>query len=162
METLFTDVHGVQHHGTVPRGLIQPSVWEKQKLLAASAFPSGVAEMVTKTTQPFVSKIYDVADSTRATFFGNKVFLVGDALMPLRPNVGMSTQAAAYDCNMLERVVEGTITPLHWERDVMRWRRAQRRFAIFISAYGLRSKVVAAWEGFRWLLLLLLQRLGVR
>jgi hypothetical protein len=161
VESLFTDVNGVQHHGTVPRGLVRPDIWEKQKTLAASALPSGVAEMVTKTAQPFVTKIYDVA-STKALFFGNKLFLVGDALIPLRPNVGMSTQAAAHDCNMLERVIEGAITPPQWEKSVMKWRHAQRRFAIFASSYGLRSKFVAVWEGLNWLLLLLLQKIGIR
>jgi hypothetical protein len=48
-----------------------------------------------------VEKVYDVT-STKATFFDEKLFLVGEAQFNLRPNVGMSTTHAAYDCNELE------------------------------------------------------------
>ena len=59
--------------------------------------------MLEKTKSPFVTKVYDIS-STKASFYGGKVFLVGDALFTLRPNVGMGTTHAAYDCEMLEQV----------------------------------------------------------
>ncbi|KAL1612161.1 hypothetical protein SLS60_000385 [Paraconiothyrium brasiliense] len=160
-EKLFTDVNGKQHQGTLPRGLVRPENWEKQKSLASSVLPVGLAEVVSKTTRPFLTKIYDVT-SSRILFFDNKLYVVGDAAMSIRPNVGMSTQLAAYDCNMLERVVEGKITPSQWERAVLRYRYAQRRFGLTMAAYGLRSKFAAVWEGLKWLLLLLLQKVGIK
>jgi 2-polyprenyl-6-methoxyphenol hydroxylase-like FAD-dependent oxidoreductase len=158
---LFTDVNGKQHQGTLPRGLVRPENWEKQKLLAASVLPPGLVEVISKTTHPFLTKIYDVT-SSRILFFNNKLFVVGDAAMTIRPNVGMGAQLAAHDCNMLERVVEGKITPLQWEQAVLRYRHAQRRFGLTMAAYGLRSKLAAVWEGLKWLLLLLLQKVGIK
>ncbi|KAF1972676.1 hypothetical protein BU23DRAFT_568878 [Bimuria novae-zelandiae CBS 107.79] len=148
MERLFTDVDGKLHRGTVPRRLVRPENWEKQKAVAFSVLPQGLAEVVTKTAQPFIAKMYDVT-SPKGLFFDGKVFLVGDALMTIRPNVGMSTQSAAHDCNMLEQVIEGAISPRQWEKAVLRYRHRQRRFALFVSAFGLRSIFFAVGEGLR-------------
>ncbi|KAF2446603.1 FAD/NAD(P)-binding domain-containing protein [Karstenula rhodostoma CBS 690.94] len=161
IERLFTDVNGKQHQGTLPRGLVRPENWEKQKSLALSVLPPGLAEVVSKTTRPFLTRIYDVT-SSKIIFFNSKLFVVGDAAMSIRPNVGMSTQLAAYDCNMLERVIEGKITPSQWEKVFLRYKYAQRRFGLTVAAYGLRSKFTAVWEGLKWLLLLLLQKVGIK
>ncbi|KAF3035817.1 hypothetical protein E8E12_005542 [Didymella heteroderae] len=129
MTPLFTDRNGTSHHGTVPRGLVRPDLWEKQKDLARTLLPLGLAAIVSQSKAPFVTKVYDVA-STKASFFGGKVFLVGDAQTTLRPNVGMGTTHAANDCNELEKVIDGSATPEQWERAVLRWGAAQRRFAM--------------------------------
>jgi 2-polyprenyl-6-methoxyphenol hydroxylase-like FAD-dependent oxidoreductase len=59
---------------------------------------------------PFLTKVFD-ATCSQALFFSGKVFLIGDAQITLRPNIGMSTTHAANDCNELEKVLEGTTTP---------------------------------------------------
>lgn len=155
MKDLFTDVNGKQHQGTLPRGLVRPEIWEKQKAVATSMLPPGLAEVVTKTTRPFLTKIWDVT-SSRVLFFYGKLFVVGDAAMSIRPNAGMSTQLAAYDCNVLERVIEGELTPSQWEKEVLRYRYAQRRFGLTVAAYGLGMWYAAVWEALKWLSLLLL------
>jgi hypothetical protein len=160
MTDLFTDINGKLHHGTVPRTLVRPEIWEKQKLLAKEVLPEGLATIVQASTAPFVTKVYD-ATSTKTSFFGGKVFLVGDAQITLRPNIGMSTTHAAFDCNELEKVIEGTATPVQWERTVLRWGTAQQKFAMAISAYGLDGKLSAIWNGFCWLGLLIGQRVGI-
>lgn len=88
-----------------------------------------------------------------------KLFLVGDAQVTLRPNIGMSTTHAANDCNELEKVIEGTATSQQWERGVLRWGAAQRRFAMTINAYGLESKLSAVRNGVVWLGLLFGQQI---
>lgn len=160
MESIFTDVHGKRHQGTVPHGLLSPRIWEQQKDLAARTMPEELAKIVSSSSKPFVSKIYDVA-SPKAVFFGGKLFLVGDALTTIRPNAGLSTTHAAFNCNMLEKVVEGKLSPTKWEKAVLRFGAAQQRFGIVIASYGLDSKVVAIWNAIRWLLLLLGQKIGI-
>lgn len=160
MTELFTDRTGTSHHGTVPRGLVRPDLWDKQKALAQALLPPGLAAIVRQSRAPFVTKVYDVA-APQASFFRGKVFLVGDAQTTLRPNVGMGTTHAANDCNELEKVIRGTATPRQWETAVLRWAAAQRRFAVAISAYTLGTTLDVIWAGLCWLGLLLGQTVGV-
>ncbi|KAF3052059.1 hypothetical protein E8E11_006524 [Didymella keratinophila] len=115
MTTLFTDKNGALHHCTVPHGLVRPDIWEGQKNLAHSRLPPGLAAIVSSSKAPFVTKVYDVI-STKASFFGDKVFFVGDAQTTLRPNAGMGTTHATNDCNKLEKVIEENATPEQRER----------------------------------------------
>lgn len=155
---IFTDINGTKHVGTVPRGMIRPEVWEKQKSLASSTMPAELAHILQRTPKPMVTKIYDLA-SSKAVFFGGKLFLVGDAQYTIRPNAGQSTTHAAYDCNMLEQVIQKKLSPSQWEKAVLRYAAAQQRFGMAISAFGLDSKLIAIWNAIRWLLLLLGQKL---
>jgi hypothetical protein len=122
--------------------------------------PEGLAAIVRSTKTPFLTKIYD-ATSTKATFMDGKVFLVGDAQITLRPNIAMSSTHAAVDCNELEKVIKGVSTPEQWERAVLQWGAAQRRFAMTISAYGLSTWPSVIWNGMCWLGLLTGQKVGV-
>ncbi|PVH98332.1 hypothetical protein DM02DRAFT_596190 [Periconia macrospinosa] len=160
METIFTDVNGTEHQSTLPRGLLDSKVWEKQKALASSKMPQELTRLISSTSSPFVSKIYDVA-SPKAVFFGGKLFLVGDALTTIRANAGMSTSHAAFNCNKLEQVIKGKLSPKGWEKAVLRFGAAQQRFGMMVASFGLDSKLVAAWNAIWWLLLLLGQRIGL-
>jgi hypothetical protein len=99
--------------------------------------------------------------SPKALFFHGKLFVVGDVQITLRSNVGLSTTHAAFDCNELEKVVEGKITAEQWERAVLRWRKAQRRFAMAVSAYGLVSRWEMVWLAICWIGVLVGQRIGL-
>jgi 2-polyprenyl-6-methoxyphenol hydroxylase-like FAD-dependent oxidoreductase len=160
MKDIFTDIHEKEHAGTVPRGKLRPEVFEKLKALASTTMPPEYANILSSTPNPFVSKVYDVL-SPRAVFFDGKLFLVGDARITIRPNAGMSTTNAAHDCNKLEEVIQGKITPKHWEKAVLRYGAAQQGFAMVIAAFGLESKIVAVWRAIQWLLLLLRQKLRI-
>ncbi|KAF2106038.1 hypothetical protein BDV96DRAFT_607696 [Lophiotrema nucula] len=160
MNAIFTDMNGIRHHGTVPRGLLEPKVWEQQKSLASATMPTDLAQILHSTSAPFVCTIYDLL-SPRSVFFGGKVLLVGDALTTIRPNAGMSTTHAAYNCNELEKMIEGKQTPYQWEKAVLSFGAAQQRFAMVIASFGLDSKLVMVWYTIRWLLLLLGQKLGL-
>ncbi|KAF2705778.1 FAD/NAD(P)-binding domain-containing protein [Pleomassaria siparia CBS 279.74] len=157
---VMTDTNGITHSGTVPRGLVHPKVWENLKSIASSKCPPGIVSMMEKSKLPFVTKVYDVT-SSKASFFGGNVFLVGDALFTLRPNIGMSTQHAAYDCEMLEHVIEGTMTTAQWETAVLRCGNAQQHFAYMVASYGLGTKLQFILNALRWGLLLLGQNLGL-
>jgi hypothetical protein len=160
MKEIFTDTDGKEHAGTVPRGKLRPLVFEKQKALAATTMPAEYVGVISSTPHPFVSKVYDVS-APRAVFFGAKLFLVGDAQITIRPNAGMSTTNAAHDCNKLEDMVLGKISPTQWERAVLGYGAAQQRFGMVIAAFGLNSKLLALWKAIRWMVLLLGQKLRI-
>jgi 2-polyprenyl-6-methoxyphenol hydroxylase-like FAD-dependent oxidoreductase len=160
MKDLFTDISGKEHFGTVPRGLVKPEAWEAKKALATSLLDKGHAEIVKRTTSPFITKVFDVS-SPQALFMGGKVFLVGDAQITIRPNVGLGSTHAAHDCNTLERFIEKEITAEQWEKAVLRYGAVQSRFAFAVSAYGLGNKPALLWYAGYWLLLMLAQKIGL-
>lgn len=131
----MTDIHGKTHAGTVPRELLNPEVWQKQLAVGADLLPSAFYELISKTKQPFVTKIHDVA-SSRATFFGGKLVLVGDALVAFRPHIALSSNQAALDCLTLEQVIEGEISMKQWERKVLNYGYRFRALSVMIGDYG--------------------------
>ncbi|KAF2877984.1 hypothetical protein BDV95DRAFT_624603 [Massariosphaeria phaeospora] len=160
LSDIMTDENGVLHSGTVPRGLVRQKLWDKQQTRAVAETPPGIASIVRNCERPFITKIYDVV-SPKAVFFGEKLFLVGDAMGPLRPNGGMGTNQVAYHCNLFEQVIEGKMTPKVWEKAVLRYGDAQRQFSVMMSSYGMGGTLSVMWNICKWLLLLLRQRLGL-
>ncbi|KAF2643544.1 FAD/NAD(P)-binding domain-containing protein [Massarina eburnea CBS 473.64] len=133
LKELFTDINGKEHLSVLPRGLVKPEVWEKQKALADSILPEGLAEIVKQSTSPFITKVFDVV-SPKALFFSGKVFLVGDAQATIRPNIGLGSTHAAHDCNNLERFIEGKITAEEWEKAVLRYSAVQASWLLLMLA----------------------------
>ena len=122
--------------------------------------PEGLAAIVRASTSPFATKVHDVA-CPRVNFLNGKLFIVGDAQLTLRPNTGTGTTHAAHDCNRLEEVVQGTITPAQWEKAILSWNGVQMKFAQVIVSYTLGTWLGLVWHGFGWLGLLLGQKLGI-
>ena len=125
---LMTDVDGNQHHLTLPTdGKMQPEIWAKQKQRARDTLPPQFAEIVTKTTKPFVQAITDHPPVSEDTKFGRllngKVVLVGDALCGFRPHTAASTSQAAYHALLLEKVFKGEMTWDEWEHQVLEYAR---------------------------------------
>ena len=89
----FTDSSGEMQSSTVPRGKVVPKVWAKrQRSGAAVSVP--FAELIAKTTDPFVSAIRECS-SPQSVFYDGKLLLVGDAFSLFRPHIGASTNQAA-------------------------------------------------------------------
>lgn len=82
----MTDSSGRKHRHTLPIGKMQERVWEKQRILASKILPPPFAELIHKTTQPFVSSIVDIVVS-KPSLFDRKPLMVGDALVPFRSHV---------------------------------------------------------------------------
>jgi 2,6-dihydroxypyridine 3-monooxygenase len=61
---------------------------------AAATFPPAIAEVVTRTVDPFVQVVLDVA--VRGMAFG-RVCLIGDAAILVRPHAGAGTAKACSD-----------------------------------------------------------------
>ncbi|KAF2655022.1 FAD/NAD(P)-binding domain-containing protein [Lophiostoma macrostomum CBS 122681] len=155
----MTDKDGKLHHGTVPRGSVRPDVWEVQRQVAKRTMPPFLATVVENTPAPFVTKVHN-ASSTKAVFFHDKLFIVGDALFGLRPHIGEATNQAAYHCELMEEVVQGKLAPIQWEHQVLRWGHAKQMLSIAFGALALGTKVELAYAGLQYLFLLIRQRLG--
>ena len=103
----MTATDGVKHHLTLPTGgKMRPEVWERQKDLARQALPPQFAELVTKTTMPFVQAITDLPPPEDGTPVGRRLngnaTLVGNALSGFRPHTAASMSQAAFHALQLE------------------------------------------------------------
>lgn len=155
----MTDTNGKTHFGTVPRGLVRPDIWEKQRAKGVHLMPLCIQDMIKQTQTIFVTKIHDAASSS-AVFCGGKLFLVGDALAAFRPNVALSTNQAAYDAQLFEQVLEDKLSKEQWEKAVLKYGHAKRLLSILVADYGLSSKLTLAWTACRYVWLLARQSLG--
>ena len=160
----MTDNDGHQHRNTLPPGKMRQEVWYKQKSYAQSVLARPFAELVEKTTQPFISSVSDTI-APRASFFDGRLLLVGEALALFRPHIALSANQAAMNCLLLEDVLEGEITVKEWERRVLNYGARNRLLSILAGnwtqfggmrlvasavEYGmllLRQKVENLWVG---------------
>jgi 2-polyprenyl-6-methoxyphenol hydroxylase-like FAD-dependent oxidoreductase len=112
----FTDTDGKKHYSTVPKGKIQPKVWqrvrdEREDVVRNPHF----IDLLKRTREPFVSAIRD-CPATRSVFWGGKIVLLGDAFALCRPHAGGSTSQAAFQALELKKVLEGEIDLGEWEK----------------------------------------------
>ncbi|KAI9880733.1 MAG: hypothetical protein M1830_001016 [Pleopsidium flavum] len=117
-QDLMTDNQGQRHRITLPPGKMRPEVWTKQKAHAKEILPAAFADLFVKASQPFIQAITDVI-SPRAAFFDGQLLLVGDALAGFRPHVASSAAQAAFDAQLLAKVVKGELTMEDWEKQVL-------------------------------------------
>ena len=115
MASIFTDVNGTVHPNTVPQGLVEPKLWAEQVAHYQSQMIAPLAEVVSKTPCPFVTKVGD-AQVRQASFFDDRLVLVGDAFTSFRSHMGMASEQAARHCWQMDRVWRGEITQK--ERDL--------------------------------------------
>lgn len=111
---IFTDTNGQRYQRTVPQGFVDPHTWDsiREPLVARMAAP--FAELVSATTNPFVTKVSDVLGS-QTSFFDGHVVLVGDALATYRPHAGKATDQAASHCLELAKVWRGDKSLASWD-----------------------------------------------
>jgi len=153
----MTDINGKAHFNTVPRDLLQPRVWEKQKALGLAHMPPPFAEMLEQTKTTFVTKINDIASSEAVV--KNRLFFVGDALNTLRPHIAQGANQAAYHCRMLEEVMKGDLKPKDWGDEVMQRGQVTTALSTMVGMYGLRKWSTLAWTIMRLLSLLIALKL---
>ena len=94
LEDLLTDRSGFRRESSVPPGLMRGDYVAWTKEYAAEHFPALVAEVVTKTANPFVQVIFDVAVERMA--FG-RICLMGDGAISVRPHAAAGTAKACAD-----------------------------------------------------------------
>ena len=109
MASIFTDVNGELHPNTVPQGLVEPKSWADQVARYQSQMIAPLAEVVSQTPRPFVTKVGE-AQARQASFFDDRLVLVGDAFTAFRSHMGMASEQAARHCWQMDRVWRGEIT----------------------------------------------------
>jgi 2-polyprenyl-6-methoxyphenol hydroxylase-like FAD-dependent oxidoreductase len=95
---LCTDATGHRHGRSIPPPLIRPEIVADLKTRAAALLPPQLAHMVTRTAQPILQPIFDLA--APAIVFG-RVALLGDAAFAARPHVATGVMKAALDAATL-------------------------------------------------------------
>ncbi|XRM38162.1 hypothetical protein ABZX51_001594 [Aspergillus tubingensis] len=107
LPTLMTDIHGVRHHTTVPRGLVPARIWDSQRALAKQVldFPEPYMELLRMIDAPFLHLITDYPPAGKTWFLDGRVRLVGDAAVFLRPHIAFSTNQAAMHARLMGELV---------------------------------------------------------
>jgi hypothetical protein len=144
MDSIFTDVHGKLHPNTVPHGKIKSEIWSKQIARYVSQMTAPLAEVVTKTPRPFVTKVGE-AEAAAASFYDGRLVLVGDAYTGFRSHLGMASEQAARHCLQMNRVWHGEITQEQRDREA---RFYSRRFLLLNRMIGL-TGLGLMWEVFK-------------
>lgn len=132
LDEVMTDKDGKRRHITIPPGMMRPTAWEMVKERARGKLPPQMAEMVEKTTKPFVQAITDVI-SPRNSFHNGKVVLIGDALAGFRPHTVASTSQAAFDVMMLVEYLNGQMDHVEFVRRTMEYARLMQHRGKFIG-----------------------------
>ena len=106
---IFTDVDGEVHPNTVPQGLVKPKLWVDQVARYQSQMIASLAELVSQTQRPFITKVGE-AQARQASFLDDRLVLVGGAFTAFRSHMGMASELAARRCWQMDRVWRGEIT----------------------------------------------------
>ncbi len=155
----MTDVDGHLHRGTVPPGKVRPEVWAKQQAHSQNILAPPVKELVNKITTPFVTAISDF-QASQASFFDNKVLLVGDALALFRPYIAQSTNQAATDCMLLEKVLKGEMDFPEWKKKVMEYAHLTRMRSNAVGTKVLSPYLIGLYHEIRYHVAVVAQRWG--
>ncbi|OJJ97689.1 hypothetical protein ASPACDRAFT_45786 [Aspergillus aculeatus ATCC 16872] len=116
MARIFTDIHGKVHPNTVPQGLVDPEVWRAQLAAHLPKMTAPLAEVVSLTPRVFVTKVGEAQCST-ASFFEDRLVLVGDAFTGFRSHLGKASEQAAQHALQMDRVWRGEITQRERDRE---------------------------------------------
>ena len=93
-EDLLTDINGVQREVSLPPGAVSPHHVAEMKAHAEARLPAAIAEIVTKTEEPFLQVVFDLAIPQMN--FGHTC-LLGDSANLARPHAAAGTAKAADD-----------------------------------------------------------------
>lgn len=113
---------------------MQPSVWAKKRNRGTATLTKPFAELLEKTTDPFISAIRESAAS-KAVFYDGKLILVGDAFALIRPHSGSSTNQAARQALDLADVFKGTSDLSAWEKSSIEYAESSSAFSLAFAEY---------------------------
>jgi 2,6-dihydroxypyridine 3-monooxygenase len=94
LDDLMTDVHGARQEISLAPGAVRQDHIDDLLAAAAEQLPESIAEVVTKSGEPFVQAVFDIAVPRMA--FG-RACLIGDAAFSIRPHAAAGTAKAAED-----------------------------------------------------------------
>jgi 2,6-dihydroxypyridine 3-monooxygenase len=94
LDDLMTDAHGVRQEISLAPGSVRQHQVDGLLAAAAEQLPESIAEVVAKSSEPFVQAVFDIAVPRMA--FG-RACLIGDAAFAIRPHAAAGTAKAAED-----------------------------------------------------------------
>ena len=94
LDEMVTDMTGSAAQVSVRPGQVQPRYVDQVRVDAVDLLPPAAAELVTRTAQPYIQIVLDIA--VRKMAFG-RVALIGDAAFAARPHAAAGTAKAAAD-----------------------------------------------------------------
>ncbi len=147
LEDLLTDASGVRRDVSLPPGAAAAHHVAEMKAHATARLPGAIAEVVTRTEQPFVQVVYDL--DIPAMAFG-RTCLLGDAAFLGRPHAAAGTAKAADDAWALAESLRDALTSgrgvadalTHYERSQMP---VGRQLIERTEAIGRRSQFENSW-----------------
>ncbi|KAH7381844.1 hypothetical protein BKA64DRAFT_684389 [Cadophora sp. MPI-SDFR-AT-0126] len=148
---IMTDTSGTLHRNTLPAGGMNLKTWSKYANMAKEQMCTPFADIVSQTTQPFITAVSDLA-CPRALAMNGRVLITGEALNLVRPHFALSTTTSAKQALLLEKVFRGGISVEMWEKQVLHEGRISalktNAFGTFFL-YGALTAVVwvAKWVG---------------
>lgn len=144
-DELMTDRDGNPRPTSMPPGAVQDRYVRQLRADAEGLLPSAVAEVVTRTREPFIQPIVDVAVSQMA--FG-RVAVMGDAAFAARPHAAAGTAKAAADAWALAAAIAATGGDV--PAALARWEPGQialgRQLIERVRAMGTRSQFDGTWR----------------
>ena len=155
LDEILTNTEGHRHRITLPAGQIREEVWVKQVARAVNEMPTPFVELMQKTTQPFVQAITDVTLGP-ASFFDGKLLFVGDALAAFRPHVASSTNQAALNALLFEKVMTGAMTLQEWEDQSLQYAEVTSLLSVVLGnmnqSYFWALPTSVFWFGRAWIM----------
>lgn len=139
----MTDVDGKLRHSTIPRGKMDPAVWQRAVARRTSVVNPHFIDLIESITEPFVTAISDFTGQ-RSIFFDRKLLLVGDALTLCRPHGGGSTSQAAFQAQTLDKALRGEMTLEQWEETCLAEAKKAAMFSLAMADFFWRGKVSTA------------------
>lgn len=151
---IFTDIHGVTHGNTVQQGLIRPEMWERQLSRSLGDMPPHLADMISSTPRPFVTKVGEVAVDGGPTFWDGRAVLVGDAFNSTRTHLGRASEQAARHCVNLDKVMAGDMTLDEYDRQAVLYARRLVLLNRIVGFTGLNwwGEWIGAVVAYMWLM----------
>ncbi|KAI9641748.1 hypothetical protein NHQ30_009604 [Ciborinia camelliae] len=119
---IMTDTNGTLHRTTLPVGLMNPTAWSTYLTLSQTVMNAPFAEIISKTTSPFITAINDsVLPHALVPGWDHRILVTGEALNLMRPHMALSTTQSAMQALLLEKVFKGEMTLGEWEKRVVKW-----------------------------------------
>jgi 2,6-dihydroxypyridine 3-monooxygenase len=147
LDALLTDRHGHRHAVSLPPGTAQPVYTNEVHAFAREHLAPPIAEVVLRTTEPFVQVIFDI--KVPAMVFG-RVCLIGDAAFAVRPHAAAGTAKAADDAWSLAEALAGSSSGGEVAAALARWEADRLALGHDLLArtrdIGNRSQVTGRWE----------------
>ena len=155
----MTDAEGVVHQYSLPIGKMQSQISTKLKNYGREILPPPLQEIMENIPSPFVTTISDY-ECPNATFFNNKLFLVGDAFALFRPHVAQSTNQTAMHCLSLEKVLTGEMSADEWQRSARVYAHRTRLWSNSLGTEYLSNSLTHYYHYFRFRLATVAERWG--